>query len=295
MKSQFAAIREFIRGAALYSDALCVISKVKSLIEKSFAHASVVGIDRGDWASLVNVEWDATAIAVARVPSTQVVIIGQDGDVAVYGGADQIRMEKIDPDPVTIRNACTVEGLVYACGMKRQAYARTEDGRWLDISAPYPAPKEVAGFEAIQGFSHQEIYAAGWGGEIWEYDGARWLDRGELTSLILTCVCCTPNGDVFVAGQEGLLFRGRHDVWQQIEWDDGFDVDIWDVHWFDDHLYVATISALFRLEENALVRVDFGEANVRTCYNLTSKDGVLWSIGRDDIASFDGSRWQRYD
>ncbi len=52
---------------------------------------------------------------------------------------------------------------------------------------------------------------------------------------------------------------------------------------------------LFTLEGNALVPVDFGEIGTPTCYNLTTAEGVLWSIGRDDVASFDGTTWRRYD
>lgn len=295
MKSRFAARREFIRGATSRPEMVCILSKGKALIEKDISHTSVVGIYQGEWMDVVDTVWDASAIAFARAPSGRYVIVGEDGDVAVYLGAGKTASESISPAPTLIRNATTIEGYVYVCGMKRQAYARVDDGRWVDLSAPFPAADETAGFEAIDGYARNEIYAAGWSGEVWEFDGTRWTDRSGLTSLILTSVCCAPDGTVYVGGQQGTLLTGRHDAWQIMQRDDGVEHDIWDVHWFMDRLYVATVSTLYTLQGRSLVPVNFGEAGTPTCFNLTSSGGTLWSIGHNDVASFDGATWRRYD
>ncbi|SPB18051.1 hypothetical protein NOV72_05250 [Caballeronia novacaledonica] len=294
MTSRFSDTREFVRGVATRPDLVCLISKVKDLVRQEIAHSSGICVEQGAWTGMMNVAWDSTAIAFAHQPFRKVVIVGQDGDVATYA-AGQKGVEKIDPDPVTIRNACTIDGYVYACGMKRQVYERSGENQWRDLSAPLASSGETAGFESIQGYSREEIYAAGWSGEIWEFDGARWFDRAQLTNLILTCICCAPNGEVFVGGQEGTLIRGRHDVWTLMNWEDGFGADIWDVHWFGDCLYVATYSNLYTLDGTSLIPVDFGPVGQLSCFNLTSAGGTLWSIGHNDVASFDGTTWRRYD
>jgi hypothetical protein len=53
--------------------------------------------------------------------------------------------------------------------------------------------------------------------------------------------------------------------------------------------------ALFTLDADRLTLVDPGETEINTFYSLSTAEGVLWSVGKDDIASFDGKQWQRYD
>ncbi|GAB2882412.1 type IV secretion system immunity protein Tsi7 [Uliginosibacterium flavum] len=295
MKSEFVGARTLIRGAARYGDLVYILSKGKELLERDIAHTSIIAVDQAEWAGGMNTVWDSNAIAVANTPSEKLVVIGEDGDVFTYVGGNSTE-ESILPPPTLIRNARAIEGKVFACGMKRQVYERVDEALWHDISAPLPTEGEEVGFEAIDGFFRNEIYAAGWNGEIWQFDGTRWHDRGSLTNRILTSVCCAQNGVVYIAGQSGLLIRGRNDAWEVVHWDEDTNVDIWDLCWFQDKLYVSTMSGLFTLEGKALVTVDFGgTAEPETFYSLTTAEGVLWSIGESDVASFDGQSWQVYE
>jgi hypothetical protein len=292
MKSPNVAPRELIRGAARFQDLCYVLTKAKALIERGVAHSSVLSVYQGQWHSAGKVDWDSTAIAVARKPDEKMVLIGEDGDVFTYvGGKSDV--ESIKPAPKLIRSARTIDGYVYVCGMKRQCYRRAGDRKWVDMSAP--VSKEKVGFESIDGFGEKEIYAVGWQGEIWQYDGKKWKDRNSPTNVILTAVCCAGDDNVYVAGQTGVMLRGRHDEWELIDWEDEVDVDLWDLCWFQNKLYVASNTDLFTLEGNTLVAVDFGEIGTPTCFSLTTSQGVLWSIGKDDVASFDGTIWRIYE
>src|SRR4051794_38352033 len=133
MKSKFAATREFVRGAARRKDLMYIISKVKALMEEDTAHASVIAVYQGAWADAVDVDWDSTAIAVSRLPTEKVIVIGEDGDVSAYAAGKSVD-ETIKPTPVLIRNARCIDGQVYACGMKRQVYRRTGERTWKDLS-----------------------------------------------------------------------------------------------------------------------------------------------------------------
>ena len=294
MADKMSNSREFIRGAARASDLVYILTKSKALQEQDVSHTSAIGIYKGNWVDGANTDWDSTAIAHAKLPSVRLVFIGEDGDVCTYVGGKSTT-EIIDPAPIIIRNAKTVDGYVFACGMRRQVYKRVDEGKWVDISASFSNPGDKAGFEAIDGYSGNELYAVGWSGEIWQYDGSKWADRASPTNVILSSVCCAPNGVVYVAGQNGILIKGRHDSWEIVEWDDDADVDIWDLCWFNDNLYVASINYLFTLQGNELVDVDFGEVELSSCYSLTEAEGVMWSIGNEDVLSFDGTTWQRYD
>lgn len=294
MKEELSSSRQFVRGAARFNDLVYVLTKGKALLEQDIAHTSLLGVDQGNWGSNVDTDWDSTAIAVAKKPSEKLVFVGEDGDVCTYVGGKSAN-EKIKPAPILIRNAKTVDGLVLACGMRRQVFQRVGERRWVDISAPFSEADEEAGFEAIDGFTLKELYAVGWNGEIWQYNGTKWTNRDSPTNVILCAVCCAADKSVYIGGRQGILIKGRKDAWEIIEWENDVDVDIWDLCWFDGKLYVATISSLYTLNGNQLDEVDFGEIDVSSCFSLTDAEGVMWSIGSEDVLSFDGKSWQRYE
>jgi len=293
MNSEFAKSRVFIRGAARYHDLLYVLSKGKKLLEQDISHTSAICVDQGDWADAEDTAWDSTAIAVAKTPTERLVFVGEDGDVCTYVGGKSTS-EKIEPAPKLIRNAKTIDGFVVVCGMLRQVFQRIDEGKWKDISAPLPKAGEKVGFEAIDGYSLKELYTVGWAGEIWQFDGFRWVDRNSPTNLILSSICCAQDDVVYLGGQRGILIQGRNDSWEITKWEEEVDVDIWDLCWFKGRLYVATMTALFILDKNKLVEVDFGALVVSSCYSLTKSEGVLWSVGNSDVLSFDGNKWVRY-
>ncbi len=53
------------------------------------------------------------------------------------------------------------------------------------------------GFEAIDGYSSEALYAVGWAGEVWKFDGAKWSQAPKLTDAVLTAVCCAPDNVVY--------------------------------------------------------------------------------------------------
>ncbi|WP_217441940.1 MULTISPECIES: hypothetical protein [unclassified Myxococcus] len=294
MKNPIIATRELGRGAARFHDLVYIVSKGKTLLRDEIAHTSVVSVDGGDWADGVDTTWNSTAIAVARQPSEKMVVVGEDGEVVTYVGGKS-KNEALKPAPVMIRNAREIAGWVYACGMKRQVYKRIGEAKWVAMNAPAAEATEKAGFEAIDGTSETDLYAAGWGGEVWRYDGKSWSPCESPTRVILSAVCCAPDGTVYVAGQQGVLLKGRGSAFAVVPWAEEVTSDLWDLCWFRGKLYVATLSALYTLEGDRLVEVDFGEAGTPTCYGLATAEDVLWSIGRDDVASFDGTTWKRYE
>jgi hypothetical protein len=201
--------------------------------------------------------------------------------------------EKITPKPKVLRGIGVVDGYAVACGMKRQVYRREAEGTWTAMHAPAPE-KGNAGFEAVAGFSSKEMYAAGWNGEIWEWNGKKWVNRSSPTNLILTGVCCASDGNVYACGKTGILLRGRHDSWKTVDLGD-LKQDLWAVHDFKGKIYLATMQTLFTLGEGGLEPVEFGDDEPASCYRLTDAEGVLWSVGAADVFSYDGSVWTRAD
>jgi hypothetical protein len=295
VKNDVLADRELVRGAARLHDLCYILSKGKALVADDIAHTSVIGLYRGQWGKAAMVPWNSTAIAVAKLPAVKLVFVGEDGQACAYASGD-LQNEVISPAPRMIRNARCVEGFVYACGMDRQVFRRAAESTWTDVSPPARKRAARGGFEAIDGYSEDELYAVGWNGEIWHFDGKRWMDRSGPTNVILSAVCCAGDGVVYAAGQQGVMVRGRDAAWEIIPWEGDVSADLWDLCWFDEKLYIATMTGLYVLKGNTVAEVKFpAKVGRPTCFSLTAADGVLWSIGRDDVIAFDGKSWQRYD
>jgi hypothetical protein len=283
----------FISGAARFKDLIYLIAKDRGLLKDEVEHARFIAFYRLKFGHMGDRNWSAVAIAVAKKPAEKLVAVGEDGDVFTYVGG-KAADEVIEPRPVCLRGIGVVDGLAIACGMKRQVYRRDGENTWVAMHAPAPPPRENAGFEAIAGFGSKEMYAVGWNGEIWEWNGRRWQNRTSPTNIILTGVCCAGDDKVYICGQNGTLLAGRHGLWDVIDLED-FTEDFWDVHWFNDTLYLATMTALYTYTSAGLAPVDFGADGPGTCYRLTDAQGVLWSVGSDDVFSFDGRVWTRVD
>ncbi|KAB8198840.1 hypothetical protein FKV24_000050 [Lysobacter maris] len=148
-------------------------------------------------------------------------------------------------------------------------------------------------FESVDGYSSREIYTVGWEGEIWRFDGSQWQPARSLTDLALHKVVCAPDGTVYAAGSEGVVIAGRGNQWRLVE-HGVTEEDIWGLAWFGGALYLSTMQMLYRLDRERLVAVDFGDCDMpSTCHHLSAADGVLWSIGAQDVMQFDGSEWSR--
>jgi hypothetical protein len=282
----------FVDGAARFHDLIYIAAKDRSLNDKDVAHSRFIGFDRSIFGYNGDRNWSAVAICVARRPAEKMIAVGHDGEVFTYAGGVATD-ERIHPEPMALRNLGVIEGFPYACGMNREVFRRDGDNAWTPMHAP--GSNETSGFEAIDGFSSTEIYAVGWNGEIWEWDGKAWMPHAGLTNLILTGICCASDQNVYVCGQTGTLIVGRHGVWNQVDLNN-FPTDFWDIHWFGDKLYLATIQKLYTYDEiKGLTAVDFGDDAPSSCYRLSSAEGVLWSVGSEDVFSYDGKQWTRVD
>jgi len=161
--------------------------------------------------------------------------------------------------------------------------------RWTCIDEELPRSFDI---QAIHGFSGSDIYAVGFAGELWYFNGQTWMKRELATNVNLTCVKCAGDETVYIGGHDGILIRGREDRWELIDQVETTD-DVWDIEWFEGQLYVSTMSTVYRLNEEELEPVGFGDDPPKSCYHLSTAKGVMWSIGEYDIMSFDDQSWTR--
>ena len=288
-------------GVVRYSDLGYLITTNDVSICEGYRGSILFGLDRGIWGA-GTLPWLACSGTVCHVPAERYLVLGTDGSVRASGGGaikEESPIASCGVDPKKRGPLREIRGIAngraYAVGTCRQAYVREDEDQWrcIDQSAQVgDTPITDTSFESIDGYSEQEIYAVGWEGEIWQYDGAVFTQRNSPTRLALHKVRCAPDGFVYACGQLGTLLRGRHDQWEMIGHDSTQD-DLWGMEVFDGQLYVSSNHGVYRLEDGTLQPVDFGDDVPRTCYHLSAADGIMWSIGPKDVMQFDGVTWTR--
>jgi len=295
----------YVTGAVRRRDVAYVALVSDEMAANKSDHCYVSAWQRGRWVKVIDssTNWSAVASVVCQHPVEQGVFLGLGGEVLCAGSGDVheefiCQGEGASPEHRgMMRGLGVVGGRAYAVGMQRQAYRRDEGNKWTCIDAtarPAADDPTVYSFEAIAGFSADELYAVGRRGEIWSYVGSTWAQEASPTNMILTSVCCAEDGQVYAAGRQGTLLRGRRGRWELMAQVDS-DEDFWGLVWYSGTLYASTMRRVFRLKDNRLERVDFGADRPSSCFALSAADGVLWSIGAKDVMSFDGRQWARID
>lgn len=234
-------------------------------------------------------------LVIATKPLEQFVAIGQRGSVLCTGNGDT-HFEKIGDETFgprslgPLRGARTIENSILAVGMRRQIYLRDESGAWKRFDQGIEPTKEVTGFETIHGRSLDDIYAAGWDGEIWHFQGGSWRRHESPTPRILTDICFSDDA-TYICGQAGTLLVKKTDHFESVEFPK-FKFNIWGAAWFHGALYLSTFSGIFKYDGSRLEFIDLAESlDVTSFYKLRCHDGVLWSFGAKDVVAFDGQTW----
>lgn len=273
------------------------------LEEKDIYHAYVLRWQAGTWASW-SIDHRIYALGVYDTQKGRTTMaMAPDGQVQI-GDVDGFRWEAVDPDgdTPTERRPLTcmrrIAQSIWSVGMSRMAYRRdVASGPWERIDAGLRVPRsspEVTGLLAVDGFAENDIYAVGFHGQVWHFDG-QWQPVQSLTNLKLECVRCAPDGKVYIAGSRGVLLRGRDATWEIVPQDLTEDT-FWSMEHAFGKLWLSTANGyLFTLEGDELVQIDLGVGKAVTTRTLHFNDGLLLSIGGRDLCVFDGQAWSRLD
>jgi hypothetical protein len=186
-----------------------------------------------------------------------------------------------------------IDNELFICGYRRQVYRR-HGNSWDLISADIldrRSKRAARWFESIDGFSKNDLYAVGSRGEIWHFNGRKWTQCDSPTNQHLADVRCL-DGKIWVCGDGGIILCGDQDRWEVIWDDEEPSENWWNVEKFQGHTYVAGSLMLARLEDEGIVQIDVGIKDDITAQTLQRKDGILWSIGAEDILSYDGKEWK---
>ena len=240
------------------------------------------------------------SLSVCGATDARRMLMSSDGQLLSITDLATHRASVWTEDPVILRKLVRIAGRAHALGMYRDVFALADDGRWVRVDEGLPELQRGAGridefldvgFEDLDGFGPDDLYAVGGRGDVWRYDGRGWYPLDFPTNWPLFTVCCGGDGSVYISGEGGHLWRGREHEWEQIHAGDA-PLPYNDSAWFDDGLWLISDDHLDRLVDGELRHAMHDEHLVFAAGHLDTHDGVLLVAGVDFVRVFDGQRWQ---
>ncbi|MGY8668952.1 hypothetical protein Q3C01_42235 [Bradyrhizobium sp. UFLA05-109] len=248
------------------------------------------------WAYQGLIGFQLTRCVAVRAPLGQGIALSSNGD-AFAMGSNQRAMEKVNPTGQSFvgnRGRC-IGNRAYTVGLNRDVYRRIDIGCWerLDVGLPTQTRKldveEVVaiGFNDIDGFAEDDIYAVGGKGDVWHYDGRGWSQCRFPSRWPLFTVCCAGDDEVYISGEGGTLFAGRRDSWRRVHiWESTVPYN--DARWFDGQLWLVSDYGLDRFVDGKVQRAH----RVGARGHMDTADGVLAVASLEDVQIFDGRSWR---
>jgi len=304
----------FIDGIAIERDYLKLVACLDSIDpwEEDFARLYYYDEQAPDPWSAYDLDWHVISACLWTVDSTRArtyVLLSTEGQVELHEAGAEARRAEVIPDAGLHGDWSGDYGYVYAirqigsslyvCGSNRQVYRRGEEGQWVHVDQDILLPSgdtSMRCFMDIAGLSENAIYAVGYHGEVFYFDGNRWASIDTRRDEDLFKIKIVSEEEVYVVGANGTLLKGNYR--------DGF-VDLsaiednqrfTGIEVFEGRAFLASNLGLFVFDpaQKKISPYRTGLVPELTdCHVLEARDGVMWSIGFKDIASFDGNGWTR--
>lgn len=177
----------------------------------------------GDW-SHFKVNKPVISLCMVQEEGDTLLLLSVDGNVftARKEGFSQevVAGELDDPDTFGVLTEIqNINRVAYAVGMGRQVYRRENSAYWVPIDKEVRQSYEdieIKGFNAIDGFGSDDIYAVGYNGEIWHYDGMNWSQEKSPVTIILNKIICIAQDKIYAVGQSGTILTKTEGVWKVI-------------------------------------------------------------------------------
>jgi hypothetical protein len=268
------------------------------LAEQNVDHAVMLRWLDGAWGRK-SIGRAVRATAFPEQPKLAITNMAVDGHVVFFTLPGE-QTEIVDAsnegpsDLVNLRDMRLIGGRLYVAGMARRVYRRDGPNQWIAIDqgvfVPRAARRQAIGFNSLDGLDEKHIYAVGYKGEIWFYNGQVWVQQDSPTNVVLNVVRCVSPTEIYACGMAGTILRGTNSQWRVVE-QDATKKDFWGMAVFQGRVYVSNYDGVFVVEDAGLTPIDMRLKKISTAY-LDAADGVLWSVGERDAAyTEDGAKW----
>jgi len=290
-----------IKGVVSERGSICVVATLAADEEQGIAHSYVAAWNSKKW-TIWDEDYDVSSVAAGKGEHVgTLVLLGMTGESTLVDstGFKPLPIGKGNDAPNRLRTLHEVRAIgqhFYAVGMRRQVFRLPmAGGTWEKIDSGAfvsDSSREIAGFLSVDGFDDDDVYAVGYGGQIWHFDGAQWHQLSSPSNLRLECVRCSPDGQVLVCGAQGLVMQGRMDHWKVIE-QNLVEEDLLSLAVLSNQVFLADESSSLLLWHGG----DFSEVQPRkgeaiSTGFLDTCGKYVVSIGESDIFLYDGKTWK---
>lgn len=291
------SLSTFLCGVAPFSDYIFFAKEIDETTAGGQPHSLFLFIDGSKGYKTFKIAsetapWTCTGYATAS--SGELIAIGSMGQCwEISPKTSEIKNTQIENLEFELTALSVIAGNYYAAGMGRTVCLRVAPGKWKNISPEAELPSDkVLGFEDIDGFSANDIYAVGWAGEIWNYGNGSWIQIETGSKQNFNAVCCAEDGNIYVVGDGGACFVRRNGKWQVIK--TGVVGDLQDVRDFDGKIYVVSDHQMFQLQEDQLiVESAFSEVESNTFLHLLKAKNGLVSMGPKNLWALSKGTWNK--
>lgn len=297
MDSEIASVH-FVDGCVIEHDYVYVSTAADDLDPIEVDFSRLFFNDRGEWVHH-DLEWAVVSVCVQRAAEPRrYAALSRQGDVEFQfvGGSS---VETI-PDAGVYDGAGAmtqireIGGVLVACGYGGQVYVR-DPGGWRPLGgglAHLSTADRPAHITSIDGTGTDDVYAVGFHGRIFHFDGSAWSELDSPVRVHLERVRAS-GGRIYVCGNDATVLCGDRAGFDILPIE-GFSAHLWGIERFGDETYVAHLDGLLVHDGTAWSPVDMRLRDARSPedgYRLDAFDGVLWSFGPKRVAWFDGTTW----
>lgn len=231
----------------------------------------------------------------------EVLALGVDGEIlqGLPGKFDVLHVDpaqRLDLRLGCMRDISFVGESVFAVGMTRQTYVR-RSGVWENDSselrlAAATVSGPATGLNAVHGTSEGNVYAVGYGGEVFFCDGTHWHAVDSGVNVGLYRVLVLPSGEFYACGAAGVVIHGNPSIVSVIE-NHVTDENLYGLTEFGGRIYVSGLRNLFVIGPKGLEPVVVDLAGSFTFGFLQASDGIICSVGaRHVLVSTNARHWE---
>ncbi len=242
---------------------------------------------------------------LVQIPEPAFIIVSSNGQVFKSGYENNEYVQKFESDITTdsplITNVKTINKKAYAISIHRQVYRRDDIDTWPNISKQISDDVlsngevvEKGGFNDIDGFAENDLYAVGYDGDCWHFNGNSWRKIQLPVNIWLKTVCCAEDGFVYIGGMFETILKGKGDDWEIISSKDSENL-ILKIVSFQGEVYLSTLYGLFRLNGDNPEEIDFDGLPVSEFGYLDTNINNTKLVTGGPLAAyfFDGKSWNQ--